>query len=75
MSAITEVLKDRFSHLDVDERAELAAYLIRTLDDETDEAGVEAAWEAELARRSSEIERSEVEGIPAEELFAKLRRP
>ena len=32
-----------------------------------------AAWAEELARRSAEIESGEVVGIPAEEVFAKLR--
>jgi len=32
---------------------------------------LDAAWEAEIDRRVAEIERGEVEGVPAEEVFAR----
>jgi putative addiction module component (TIGR02574 family) len=47
-----------------DERAALAAELLESLDgDEADEGAAEA-WDAEIARRLTEIERGEVKLIP-----------
>jgi putative addiction module component (TIGR02574 family) len=67
-----EQLKDRLRALSDAERAELAHFLIQSLDD-TEEDGVEAAWEAEAARRLAEMEAGNVVGKPAEEVFAELR--
>ncbi len=50
------------------ERARLAHELIVSLDrDEHTEEGVEAAWLEEAKRRDAEIERGEVQTIPADE--------
>lgn len=50
------------------ERARLAHELIVSLDqDEQTEEGVEAAWLEEVKRRDAEIERGEVQTIPANE--------
>ena len=34
---------------------------------------VDAAWDAEIERRVAELEAGDTEGIPAEQVFAKLR--
>ena len=54
------------------QRAELAHFLILSLDEGEDE-GVEEAWDQELARRMAQIESGEAVTIPAEEVFARLR--
>lgn len=54
------------------ERAELAHRMILSLDEEMD-AGAEKAWESELERRVSEIHRGSVKGVPAEEVFSKIK--
>jgi putative addiction module component (TIGR02574 family) len=57
-----------------DERAALAAKLLESVDgDEADEGAAEA-WEAEIARRLTEIERGEVKLIPAAEVLSCLWR-
>lgn len=67
------ILKQQASQLSEAERAELALSLIESLDG-TPEAAVEDAWRAEIERRVGEIERGEVQLIPGEEVFTRLRR-
>ena len=57
-----------------DERAALAAELLESLDDEEADEGAADAWEAEIARRLTEIERGEVTLIPAAEVLSRLGR-
>ncbi|MGV3663710.1 MAG: addiction module protein [Prosthecobacter sp.] len=61
--------------LGASDRAELASWLIHSLDGagETDE-GCEQAWDTEIQRRSEEIHSGKVAGIPAEKVFAEIRR-
>lgn len=73
MSEAAEKLKSQLAALAVDDRAALAQYLIRSLDDGPDE-DVEAAWDAELARRGHQIESGKATGISADEVFAELRK-
>ncbi|HEU0015861.1 MAG TPA: addiction module protein [Longimicrobium sp.] len=58
-----------------EERADLAHSLIASLDDEPEEdlAEVEAAWEAEIARRLGEFRSGAVQAVPAVEVFAEAR--
>jgi len=72
MSGSIEDVKSELLQLPTDQRAELAHFLIQSLDEGT-EADVEAAWDAELARRMGEIDRGEAHGEPAETVFARLR--
>ena len=65
-------LKDQLSRLPIKTRAELAHFLIESLDGEPDDDW-EAAWEVELDRRMAEVENGTVVGIPADEVFAALR--
>ncbi len=58
-----------------DERARIAAELISSLDDpaeEVDEETWEAAWTAELERRSAEAAEGRVQSIPWETVHARL---
>ena len=69
--AMVEQLKTQLAALSPAERAELAYFLIHSLDEAED--GVEAAWEAEVARRMDDIEAGRVVGIPAAQVFAEMR--
>ena len=61
-------IEQELMNLSHEERARLAHELIVSLDqDEQTEEGVEAAWLEEVKRRDAEIERGEVQTIPADE--------
>ena len=72
MSTTAEKIRTELAGLNAAERAELAHYLIQSLDSGTD-ADAEAAWDAELARRAEEIRSGRAVGIPAEQVFSELR--
>jgi putative addiction module component (TIGR02574 family) len=72
MAATTEELKAHLASLPVEERAELAQYLIDSLDEAVD-ADAEAAWDAELERRGAEMRNGTVAGEAAASVFARLR--
>jgi putative addiction module component (TIGR02574 family) len=72
MSDRLDSLKALALSLPSGERAELAHLLIDSLDDEP-EGDVEAAWDAELARRAEEIRSGRVVGKPADQVFSELR--
>jgi putative addiction module component (TIGR02574 family) len=55
------------------DRADLIAALIDSLDTETEE-GVEEAWRAEVERRAAELESGKVAGIPWDVVRARLTR-
>ena len=67
---------DRVTHdaleLSPQERAALAHSLILSMDEVVD-PDVEQSWNAEIERRVGEIRSGKVEGIPASEVFAKLK--
>jgi len=73
MADLVERLKSQLETLSNRERAELAQFLIRSLDQDYDE-DAEAAWEIELTRRVTEIESGKAVGKPAEQVFAELRK-
>lgn len=73
MSNMLVDLKEKASHLSDAERAELALSLIESLDGPAD-PNVEEAWRVEVERRIAQIERGEVQLIPGDEVFARLRR-
>ncbi len=66
-------LKKKAAQLSDSERAELALSLIESLDGPAD-PDVEEAWRVEIERRMAEIDRGEVNLIPGDEVFARLRR-
>jgi putative addiction module component (TIGR02574 family) len=72
LTALAE-LKQKASELSENERAELALALIESLDGEP-EVGVDEAWRIEIARPIVQIERGEVQLIPGDDVFARLRR-
>ena len=73
MTETAEQLKAQLSQLSTQERAELAHFLIHSLDEGVD-ADAEAAWDAELARRMAEIRSGKAVGEPADKVFAELRK-
>ena len=54
------------------ERAKLVHTLLRSLDPPQD-AGVEEAWEAEVARRLQRLRSGAAEGRPAEDVFRDMQ--
>lgn len=66
-------LKQKAAELPDTDRAELARYLIESLDGPAD-ADVEEAWRQEVERRIDQIDRGEVRLVPGDEVFARLRR-
>jgi putative addiction module component (TIGR02574 family) len=73
MSRTLSELKKKASQLSEQERAELALSLIESLDGPA-EPDVEDAWRKEIEQRVRQVEQGEVELIPGEEVFARLRR-
>jgi putative addiction module component (TIGR02574 family) len=73
MTDAAERLKAQLSQLSMQERAELAHFLIHSLDEGVD-ADAESVWEAELARRMEEIRNGTAVGEPAARVFAELRK-
>ena len=72
MTTLGEKLKSELVQLPIEDRAELASFLIESLDQGVD-PDAEAAWDTELARRAEEIRSGKVVGVPAEKVFADLR--
>ena len=71
MPATLQELKDASSNLPSPQRAELAHFLLQSLEPEED--GWAEAWQEELARRVGEIRSGQVSGIPAEDVLKSLR--
>jgi putative addiction module component (TIGR02574 family) len=73
MSATLEELKSTVSGLPAAERAELAHYLLCTL--EAPDEGAIAEWLALAERRLDDVRAGRVVGIPADKVMESLRRP
>ncbi len=69
MTDIAERVKGEALQLADDERAELAYCLLQSLDE-----SVRSAWEDELDQRWQEMESGVVPGVPAEQVFAEMRK-
>ncbi len=72
MTETAEKIKSELSRLSLQERAELAYFLIHSLDEEVN-ADAEAVWDAELAQRLEEIKSGKAVGEPADKVFAEIR--
>jgi len=66
-----EQFKLELRRLSLKERADLAYFLLQSL--EPQEEGASAAWDEEIARRVAEIRAGRAVGKPAEQVFAELR--
>jgi putative addiction module component (TIGR02574 family) len=71
-TTLVEELSRRARDLSPEERVQLAEEILATVH-EIDE-DVDAAWDAEIKRRMAEVENGTAKLIPAEEVFARLRR-
>ncbi len=74
MSLTLQELKNAASELPSGERADLAQFLLRSLD-EQDEDGAQAEWLALAEQRMAEVRAGKVVGIPAEEVLKNLLGP
>lgn len=72
MSTSLEQIEAQALQLCAEDRAKLAESLLESL--HTPQPEIEAAWEAEIERRVAALDRGEYELIPAEEVFAEVRR-
>jgi putative addiction module component (TIGR02574 family) len=68
-----EKLKLELSHLSTQERAEIASFLIHSLDANVDQ-DIESAWDAELLQRMQEIKNDNTSGEFSGQVFAELRQ-
>ena len=73
MSAKLAEIQTQAKQLGVEERAQLASFLLETLEP-SDSGDASQAWEVEIKSRWAEIERGDVQLIPATEVFANIRR-
>jgi putative addiction module component (TIGR02574 family) len=71
-TTLVEELSRRARELSPEERVLLAEGILATVHGVDEE--VDAAWEAEITRRVADIESGSAQLIPAEEVFANLRR-
>jgi putative addiction module component (TIGR02574 family) len=74
MELTLEQLKDAASDLPLPERAELAHFLVQSLD-EQQAADIKAEWLAVAERRMADAKAGKVIGIPAEEVLKNLLEP
>jgi putative addiction module component (TIGR02574 family) len=72
VSATAEKIRTELAKLNDSERAELARFLIQSLDQGFD-ADAEASWDTELFRRAEEIRSGQANGEPAGKVFSELR--
>jgi putative addiction module component (TIGR02574 family) len=66
-------LSQRAKELAPEDRARLAEELLASLEGEL-EPQVDAAWDAELMKRIAEVDSGAVKLLPADEVFARVRR-
>lgn len=71
MTEAVEQFKSQVGTLSVPERADLAYFLLTSL--EPEEEGAEAAWRDEIARRVAEIRSGLAVGRPVDHVLAELR--
>jgi putative addiction module component (TIGR02574 family) len=72
MSSLIDELSRKARALPPEERIRLAEELLSSVQDSDEE--IEAAWAEEIERRLEEVENGTAKLIPAEEVFAEIRR-
>lgn len=72
MTGLIDELSRKARSLPPEERIRLAEDLLSSVQDSDEE--IEAAWEEEIKRRLEEVESGAAKLIPAEEIFAEIRR-
>ena len=73
MTDLVTELSKRARELSPEDRARLAEELLESLEVGLDPE-VDAAWDEELRRRITEVEAGVVKLVPADEVFARVRR-
>lgn len=72
MTTLVDELSQKALALPAEERVRLAERLLATV--HAVDVEVEAAWDQEIQRRLAEIDNGTAKLIPAEEVFAEVRR-
>lgn len=72
MPSLIDELSRKARSLPAEERVRLAEELLSSVQDS--DAEIDAAWEDEIKRRLDEVETGTAKLIPAEEVFAEIRR-
>ncbi|WP_242048597.1 MULTISPECIES: addiction module protein [Nostocaceae] len=72
MSETAEKLKIELSRLSAKERAEIAYFLIHSLDEDIDD-NLEITWDTELTQRLEDINCKKAIGEPSSQVFSELR--
>jgi putative addiction module component (TIGR02574 family) len=72
MANLIDELSRKARALPPEERIRLAEELLSSVQDSDEE--IEASWEEEIKRRLDEVESGTAKLIPAEEVFAEIRR-
>jgi putative addiction module component (TIGR02574 family) len=72
MTSIAEQLKSQLAELSEQDRAELAHFLIGSLDGSVDPEA-ESRWDEELSKRGEQILKGTETGVPADQVFSRLR--
>jgi hypothetical protein len=72
MTEITEKLKIELSQLSIQDRVEIAYFLIHSLEKSMDD-NVEVTWDKELTRRLDEILSGKAIGESSHQVFSELR--
>ncbi|MEA5627575.1 addiction module protein [Nostoc sp. UHCC 0251] len=72
MNETAEKLKLKLSQLSAKERAEIAYFLIHSLDEGIDD-NIENAWDTELTQRLEDINSKTAIGEPSSQVFSELR--
>lgn len=72
MSAKSAELLKQALELSVEERANLAAQILESLDS-SDDPEVQAAWQAEIERRMADLDTGRVKGVSLEEAKSQVR--
>jgi putative addiction module component (TIGR02574 family) len=72
MSSLIDELSRKARALPPEERVRLAQELLSSVQDSDEE--IQAAWAEEIERRLEEVENGTAKLIPAEEVFAEIRR-
>ena len=73
MNSTLAELEQKVTQLSADERAQLALYLLQSLEP-ADEGDIDEAWRVESERRLAQIESGEVQSVPGDDVFARVRR-
>jgi len=72
MTDAAKALMEQLAKLPIEDRAELAAFLLESLEEPRDPMS-DADFKKELYRRWRQIESGEEKGVPAEVVFRRLR--